>query len=93
VTIPLVIRNHHLQPARLTVAVALPENWKPTSASLSVTVPGEGEMTAAMPVIAPAEESRNFAEIRVTASGGGIYLFEVSLYAAVNAYVAEQLKW
>lgn len=92
-TIPLVIRNHQSQPAKLTVSVSLPDKWKQKTPSLPVTVPGDGEVTVALPVIAPAEENRNFAEIRIVAAAGGNYLFQASLFAAVNSWVAEQLKW
>ncbi|MBV9183103.1 MAG: PIG-L family deacetylase [Acidobacteria bacterium] len=92
-TIPVVIRNPQARGANLTVSASLPERWRQKSESLSVKVPEDGEMTVAVPVIAPTEQSQDFAEIRITAASGGDRLFQGSVFVLVNPFVAEQLKW
>ena len=94
-TIPVVIRNNDSQSTKLRLTVSVPDTWKikAPSPNLQVSVPGDGEVTVSLPVIAPAKENPNFAEIRIIATRGERFTFQGSVFAQVNSWVAEQLKW
>ena len=90
-TIPLRLRNNSAHPDTLRVSVILPDGWKKGNIS-DVNVPATSEMTVGLPVIAPAQETSNFAEIRVNVLSGGSFVFQGSVFAKVSRDVAEQLK-
>ena len=93
-TIPLRVRNNQSQPSRVSVSLTLPEGWKQKGGgSPSVNAAGDGEVTIGLPVIAPARESAQFAEIRIAVISGGGFLYQGSLFVKISANVAEQLKW
>jgi LmbE family N-acetylglucosaminyl deacetylase len=90
-TIPLRLGNNSAYPNTFRVSVILPNGWKKGNIS-DVNVPATSEMTVGLPVIAPAEETSHFAEIRVTVLSGGSFVFQDSVFAKVSRDVAEQLK-
>ncbi|MBV9625448.1 MAG: PIG-L family deacetylase [Acidobacteria bacterium] len=92
-TIPLLLRNNRAEPSRIAVSLSLPEGWKQGRQLSPFTVPGHGELTAAVPVIAPGAQSANFAEIRIAVTSGGTSLYQESLFVKISPYVAEQLRW
>ena len=91
-TIPLDIRNNSSEAATLTVAATLPPGWKLKRDVGEITVPAAGQTTVGVPVIAPAQESDHFAEIRVNVLSGGTFIFQDSVFAEVSRNVAAQLK-
>lgn len=91
-TIPLQVRNNSAHPDKLRVSVALPDGWKLKNNIGEVNVPAMSEITVGLPVIAPAQESSNFAEIRVTVLSRWSFAFQGSVFAKVSGNVAEQLK-
>jgi LmbE family N-acetylglucosaminyl deacetylase len=91
-TIPLRLRNNSAHPETLRISVVLPDGWRQKGNISEVKVPATGEITAGLPVIAPAQESSNFAEIRVNVLSGERFAFQESVFAKVSRNVAEQLK-
>jgi hypothetical protein len=91
-TIPLQVRNNSSQPEKLKVSVVLPEGWKQKRDVGEVNVPGAGQVTIGVPLIAPAQENDQFAEIRVNVLSDWSFAFQGSVFVKVSPYVAEQLK-
>jgi LmbE family N-acetylglucosaminyl deacetylase len=91
-TIPLQVRNNSSQPEKLKVSVVLPEGWKQKRDVGEVDVPAAGQVTIGVPVVAPAQENNNFAEIRINVLSWGSFAFQGSVFVKVSPYVAEQLK-
>ena len=91
-TIPLLFRNSSATAERVTASVILPEGWKQKGASPQIEVPAMGQATLQLPVIAPPQENKKFAEIRVVVVSGGSFDFQGSIFVKVSPYVAEQLK-
>jgi len=56
-------------------------------------VPPNSQTTLALPIVAPAQLSDQFAEISVTASARDRELLHESVFVKVSAYVAGQLKY
>ena len=90
--IPLLFRNSSATAERVTASVILPEGWKQKGASPEIEVPPMGQATLALPVIAPAQENKKFAEVRINVVSGGSFDFQTGLFVKVSPYVAEQLK-
>lgn len=90
-TIPLRLRNNSAHPDTLRVFLTLPDGWK-TGKIPDVNVPATREMTVGFPVMAPAQETSNFVEIRVNVLSGGSFVFQGSVFAKISRDVAEQLK-
>ena len=91
-TIPLLVGNPRSQPATVDTTVLLPAGWKQRDSAKKVTVPGEGQITVPLRVIAPSEENNQFAEIRVTATSDANTVFQESVFVKVSRWVAEQVK-
>lgn len=91
-TVPVRIQNNSAHADKLRVSVVLPPGWKQKKEVGEVTIPAAGETTVQIPVIAPPQESNQFAEIRVNVLSGGSFAFQGSVFAKVNAWVAEQVK-
>jgi LmbE family N-acetylglucosaminyl deacetylase len=91
-TIPLLFRNGSAVAERVTASVILPQGWKQKDASPQIEVPATGEATLQLRVIAPPQENKTFAEIRVNVVSGGGFDFQTSVFVKVSPYVAEQLK-
>jgi len=91
-TIPLQVDNNSSEAATLTVSVVLPTGWKLKREVGEVTVPAAGQTTIGVPVIAPAQENDQFAEIRVNVLSGDGFVLQESVFAKVSRNVAEQLK-
>ena len=91
-TIPLQLRNDSAHPDTLRLSVILPDGWKQNRNISEVNVPASSEMTVRFPIIAPAQETSNFAEVRVNVFSGGSFVFQGSVFAKVSRNVAEQLK-
>jgi hypothetical protein len=79
-------------PERVTASVILPEGWKQKGASPQIEVPAMGQATLSLPVIAPTQENKKFAEIRINVVSGSSFEFQASLFVKVSPYVAEQMK-
>jgi hypothetical protein len=92
-TIPLLVRNNSSQPATVTADVVLPSGWRQKGDLKPVNVPPIAQATIALPLIAPAQQNDQFAEIKVTASAGDREVLHESIFVKVNAYVAGQLKY
>jgi LmbE family N-acetylglucosaminyl deacetylase len=92
-TIPLLVHNNSSQPATIVPSLILPPGWKPKADVQPVIVPPNGQATFALPVIAPAQQNDQFAEIKVSASAGGSELLHESVFVKVSPYVAGQLKY
>ena len=92
-TIPLLVRNRTRQTQTVTTTVALPQGWKPKIEAGPVAVPPDGELTIALPLIAPAGRNDEFVEIRVTAKADGRDLLRESVFVKVSPFVAGQLKY
>src|SRR5262249_45960977 len=90
--LPLRLRNDSVHPNTLRIAVILTDGWKQKENISNVKVPSASEIEVELPVIAPAQESSNFAEIRVNVLSGGSFAFRGSLFAKVSRNVAEQVK-
>jgi len=91
-TIPLQVRNNSSRPEKLKVSMVLPEGWKQRRDVREVDVPAAGQLTVGVPVVAPAQENNQFAEIRISVLSGGRFAFQGSVFVKVSPYVAEQLK-
>jgi LmbE family N-acetylglucosaminyl deacetylase len=91
-TIPLQVRNNSSQPEKLRVSIVLPDGWKQKRDVREIDVPAAGQLTVGVPVVAPAQENNNFAEIRINVLSGGSFAFQESVFVKVSPYVAEQLK-
>jgi hypothetical protein len=92
-TIPLLVQNNSSQPATIVPSLILPPGWKQKADVQPVIVPPNGQVTFALPVIAPAQQNDQFAEIKVSASAGGSELLHESMFVKVSPYVAGQLKY
>ncbi len=92
-TIPLLVRNNSSQPATVAPSLILPAGWRQKANPQPVVVPPNRRTTLALPLLAPAQLSDQFAEIRVTASAGGRELLHESVFVKVSPYVAGQLKY
>ena len=91
-TIPLQVQNNSSQPRKLRVSVVLPEGWKLKRDVEEVDVPAAAHLTAGVPVVAPAQENNQFAEIRINVLSDGSFAFQGSVFVKGSPYVAEQLK-
>ncbi len=91
-TIPLIFRNGSAAAERVTASVIHPQGWKQKDASPQIEVPATGQATLQLRVIAPPQENKTFAEIRVNVVSGGGFDFQTSVFVKVSPYVAEQLK-
>ena len=91
-TIPLRLRNNSAHSDTLRISVVLPDGWKQKGNISDVNVPAVSALTLGLPVMAPAQETSNFAEIRVNVLSGGSFVFQESVFAKVSRDVAEQLK-
>ncbi|HEY4052613.1 MAG TPA: PIG-L family deacetylase [Terriglobales bacterium] len=92
-TIPLLVRNNSSQPATIVPSLILPPGWKQKADVQPVIVAPNGQATFALPVIAPAQQNDQFAEIKVSASAGGSELLHESIFVKISPYVAGQLKY
>jgi len=92
-TIPLLVRNNSSQPATVAPSLLLPAGWKQKANLQPVIVPPNSQTTLALPIVAPAQLSDQFAEISVTASARDRELLHESVFVKVSAYVAGQLKY
>lgn len=90
-TIPLRIKNNTAQEEKFAVSIILPQGWKLKHELVPVEVPPLAEITVGIPLIAPAEISNQFAEIRVDVISGRL-AFHGSIFVQVSRNVAEQLK-
>lgn len=90
-TIPLRIKNNTTQEEKFAMSIVLPQGWKLKHELVPVEAPPLAEVTVKIPVIAPAEISTQFAEIRVDVISSGL-AFRGSVFAQVSRNVAEQLK-
>jgi LmbE family N-acetylglucosaminyl deacetylase len=91
-TIPLLVRNNSEGTARVTASAALPAGWRQKGADPQLSLPAGGEGTLSLPVVAPAQENPNFAEIRINVIAGGGFAFQTSMFVKVSSNVAEQVK-
>jgi hypothetical protein len=90
--LPLRLRNDSAHPDTLGVSVILTDGWRQKEHISNLKVPAASEIEVELPVIAPAEESSNFTEIRVNVLSGGSVTFQGSVFARVSRNVAEQVK-
>jgi len=87
------VRNNSSQPATVASSLTLPPGWRQESNPQPVIVPPNSQTTLALPIVAPAQLSDQFAEISVTASARDRELLHESVFVKVSAYVAGQLKY
>lgn len=90
--IPLVVRNTSTQAVQVVASVILPDGWQDKDGRRAVTVPPKSTLNISLPVSAPAQENRAFAEIRINVTAGGSVVFQDSVFAQVSPYVGEQVK-
>jgi LmbE family N-acetylglucosaminyl deacetylase len=91
-TIPLWVRNSNSQAAKLTPALILPPGWKPSGEIQPITIPADGLLTLALHAIAPAQPNDHFAELRISVTSGGTFVYQESVFVKVSPWVAGQAK-
>jgi LmbE family N-acetylglucosaminyl deacetylase len=91
-TVPVVIKNSSDAPVNVSITADAPAGWTLASPVPLTSVAPQTQSTVLVKLIAPAQVSDKFAEIRVTAKSGGQMLLQDSVFAEVNAYVAGQVK-
>lgn len=91
-TIPLIVANASDKSADVVISAAPPAGWTLVPTQNRASVGPGGQATVLVRVLAPAQASSNFAEIKLQAQSGGKVLLQESVFAQVNAYVAGQVK-
>lgn len=91
-TIPLTVTNNSGAIAHLTASSSLPPGWKQKGPDPQLSLPPGQEGSISFPLLAPAQENSNFAEIRITVTADNAPAFQTSVFVKVSPYVAEQVK-
>jgi LmbE family N-acetylglucosaminyl deacetylase len=86
-TVPILIKNPSDQPLKVTVGSQLPAGWKQKGENIPFTIPAMGQSTAFVRVVAPGEQSNDFADVKAKVMSGASVLNTTDVYVKVSGAV------
>lgn len=86
-TIPILIKNSSDKPLDVSIGSQLPAGWKQKGDNMPFTVPAASESTGFVRVVAPAQQSNEFADIKAKVMSGASVLYTTDVYVKVSGSV------